>query len=91
MRLRLGRNHTLDLRLQLFVMSHPFTKIFDTALRKSTPMDNVVLTEAEKLKGKGYSAQEIYGVLVKLKQELIADADVEIVEEAVEAFAEFVD
>ncbi len=35
-------------------MAHPFTKMFDTALKKSTPDDNAVLDTAENLKNKGY-------------------------------------
>ena len=72
-------------------MAHPFEKIFDAALKKSTPMDNVVLTEAKKLKRKGYSLREIYEVLLKLKQGLIDDKDSEIVAEAAEEFEKNVD
>lgn len=72
-------------------MAHPFEKIFGAALRKSTPADNVVLKEAENLKGKGYSADEIYAVLLKLKQGLIDDKDSEIVQEAAEEFERYVD
>ncbi len=68
-------------------MAHPFTKMFDTALRGSTPLDNRVLTEAEKLFKKGYSAQEIYTVLVKLQKSLIDKTESEIVAEAVEEFS----
>ena len=52
-------------------MAHPFTKMFDLALKKSTELDNQVLKEAEKLREKGYSPQEIYTVLVKLQKSVI--------------------
>ena len=71
-------------------MSHPFLKIFDAALKKSTPMDNVVLKEAEKLKEKGYSAHEIYTVLSKFRQSLISDRDNEIATEAIEEFEAYI-
>jgi hypothetical protein len=72
-------------------MAHPFTKMFDTALRHSTPLDNRVLVEAEKLKDKGYSVDEIYTVLVKLQKSLIDKTESEIVAEAVEEFSRFVE
>lgn len=67
-------------------MSHPFTKMFENALRKSTPLDNLVLVEAEKLRDKGYSENEIYTVLVKLQKGLIDKDESEVVAEAVEEF-----
>lgn len=70
-------------------MAHPFTKIFETALKKSTEDDNLVLVEAEKLQEKGYSTREIYDVLLKLQQGLIDDTESEIVREAAEEFAEY--
>lgn len=72
-------------------MAHPFTKMFDTALRSSTELDNRVLIEAEKLKEKGYSVNEIYTVLVKLQKSLIDTTESAIVAEAVEEFGRFVD
>ncbi len=72
-------------------MAHPFTKMFDTALKKSTVLDNVVLLEAEKLKAKGYSENEIYSVLVKLQKSLIDNTESEIVAEAVEEFSRYID
>jgi hypothetical protein len=72
-------------------MAHPFTKMFDTALRSSTELDNRVLIEAEKLKEKGYSVNEIYTVLVKLQKSLIDTTESAIVAEAVEEFSRFVD
>lgn len=72
-------------------MAHPFTKMFDTALRSSTELDNRVLIAAEKLKEKGYSVDEIYTVLIKLQKSLIDKTESEIVAEAVEEFSRFVD
>lgn len=72
-------------------MAHPFFKMFSTALRKSTPMDNEVLAEAEKLKEKGYSATEIHGVLVKFSQELIDDGESEIAAEALDEFSRYLE
>ena len=67
-------------------MSHPFTKIFENALKKSTSLDNFVLVEAEKLRDKGYSENEIYTVLIKLQKGLINKEESEIVGEAIEEF-----
>jgi hypothetical protein len=72
-------------------MAHPFEKIFESALKKSTPEENEVLVEAEKILKKGYSHAEIYAVLVKLKQSLVLDADERIVGEAVEEFGRHFD
>ena len=68
-------------------MAHPFEKLFELALKKSTREENYVLNEAEKLKEKGYPVDEIYTVLKKLRNSLIQDADVEIVTEATEEFS----
>lgn len=68
-------------------MAHPFTKMFDTALRNSTELDNRVLFEAEKLLKKGYAPLEIYTVLVKLQKSLIDKVEAAIVAEAVEEFS----
>lgn len=68
-------------------MAHPFTKMFDTALRGSTLLDNRVLIEAEKLLAKGYAGKEIYSVLVKLQKTLIDKTEATIVAEAVEEFS----
>lgn len=72
-------------------MAHPFEKIFENALKKSTPEENEVLIEAEKILQKGYSVGEIYSVLTKLKQSLVQDADERIVAEAVEEFSRHLD
>ncbi len=65
--------------------------MFDLALKKSTELDNQVLKEAEKLREKGYSPQEIYTVLVKLQKSLIDIGESEIVSEAVDEFERYVD
>ncbi len=64
--------------------------MFYKALMKSTALDNFVLKEALKLKEKGYSADEIYKVLVELQKGLIDDTDSEIVGEAVEEFESYI-
>ncbi len=72
-------------------MSHPFEKIFEKVIEKSRGDENHVLGEAEKLLEKGYSPKEIFAVLKRLKQSLIAPSDEKIVAEAVEEFAQYVD
>jgi hypothetical protein len=72
-------------------MSHPFEKMFQAALRKSTPQENLVLEEAEMLRKKGYGVQEIYDVLAKLHRELLSARDVEMVGEAVEEFKTYIE
>lgn len=72
-------------------MAHPFSKLFEKALAKSKGDENAVLGEAEKMKERGYSVNEIYDVLVKLQKSLIADADVAILKEAVEEFSQYLD
>ena len=73
-------------------MAHPFAIMFDKALKKSLLSDeNLVLAEAEKLKDKGYSPTEIYGVLKKLQASLIQDDDIEEVGEALEEFSRYLD
>ena len=67
-------------------MAHPFTRMFDKALSKSTEFDNAVLTESEKLREKGYSGFEIAGVLDKLARSLIDQKEAAM---ALEAFEEF--
>lgn len=65
--------------------------MFENALKKSTALDNLVLVEAEKLREKGYSENEIYTVLVKLQKGLIDKEESEMVGEAVEEFEKYVD
>ncbi len=72
-------------------MGHPFEKLFDAALRKSTPLDNQVLYEAEQLKVKGYSALEIYEVLLKMQKALIRDEDEAVLKEAAEEMSRYLD
>ena len=72
-------------------MAHPFEKIFEAALKKSTLEENLVLMEAEKILKKGYSPIEIFAVLTKLKQSLVLDADEHIVGEAAEEFSRHLD
>lgn len=70
-------------------MAHPFAKMFDKALAKSTEFDNAVLTEAEKILEKGYSGLEIAIVLDKLQRSLIDVKEAEIVKEALEEFKQY--
>ena len=72
-------------------MKHPFLPLFEKALRKSTEQENLVLEEAEALRKKGYTPQEIYDVLVGLHRALLDDADRELVGEAVAEFATYIE
>lgn len=63
-------------------MAHPFEKLFDLALRKSTKDDNLVLTKAAELIEKGYRLEEVCNVLVKLEKSLVDDREAGIVREA---------
>ncbi len=69
-------------------MAHPFEKLFDRALKKSTEDDNLVLEEATKLLEKGYKLDEVCGVLTKLEKSLIDDMLANIVREAREEVCE---
>ena len=71
-------------------MTHPFAKMFTTALKDSTPMDNLVLKEALRLKDKGYRPEEIHTVLAKLHKGRIDDVEREILEEVVEEFENYI-
>ncbi|HMO78468.1 MAG TPA: hypothetical protein PKA42_02640 [Candidatus Paceibacterota bacterium] len=70
-------------------MAHPFLKIFDQALKKSSTEHNQVLIEAEKIIKKGYSATEIFSVLTKLQKSLIDQTEAEIVGEAAEEVSRY--
>jgi hypothetical protein len=70
-------------------MAHPFSKLFDTALRRSTPADNRLLREAELLRAKGYGAEEIHAVLLKMQQALLRDEGHEIAKEAAEEMSRY--
>jgi SOS response regulatory protein OraA/RecX len=72
-------------------MAHPFEKLFDAALRQSTPTENRVLDVAEELRKKGYSPKEIYDVLAALHRALLSDRDVALVGEAVDEFATYLE
>ena len=67
-------------------MAHPFTKMFDNALKKSTDIDNQVLIVAEGLRKKGYSEEEISTVLEKLQKSLIDPVEAGIVADALIEF-----
>jgi hypothetical protein len=72
-------------------MAHPFSVMFERALKKSTEDENLVLFEAEKLKKKGYRVTEIHEVLEKLRASLVDDKDEAVVAEAVEEFSRYLD
>jgi hypothetical protein len=72
-------------------MAHPFEKMFDKALSKSSPEHNEVLVVAEKIKEKGYSVEEISAVLKKLQKSHIQKEDIEIFDEALEEFSEYLE
>ena len=61
-------------------------KMFENALKRSTQLNNLVLVEAEKLREKGYSEDEICDVLVKLQKSLIDKEESDLVGEAIEDF-----
>jgi hypothetical protein len=71
-------------------MSHPFEKLFEKALKKSTLDDNFVLEEAEKIRGRGYSEKEILAVLMKLQKSLINENDEKIMQDAIDEFSEVI-
>jgi len=73
------------------VMAHPFLKMFDKALKKSSLEDNQVLAVAEKLRVKGYRPQEIFDVLKRLQKSLIDNGEAELLGEAVEEFRAYID
>ena len=69
-------------------MAHPFEKLFENALRKSTLFENEVTIAAEKLIEKGYRSDEVCTVLLKLEKSLIDDDEVAIVRDAHEEVCE---
>jgi hypothetical protein len=70
-------------------MAHPFEKMFEKALRKSSPDENLVLVEAEELRRKGYSVEEIYSVLTHLRDALIPDLERSILVETCDEFEKY--
>ena len=72
-------------------MPHPFAQMFEKALKRSNNQENFVLEEARGLHKKGYSPQEIYDVLAQLHRELLGDSDREIVGEALDEFATYIE
>ena len=69
-------------------MSHPFTKLFSQALRKSTEEDNLVLKKAKEILQRGYSKEEVVSVLTKLKIGLLDDTEEAVVASALEELEE---
>jgi hypothetical protein len=70
-------------------MAHPFEKMFMKALRESSEDENLVLDEAEDLRRKGYSVEEIYSVLTHLRDSLVPDMELSIVTEACNEFEKY--
>lgn len=69
-------------------MAHPFEALFEKALKKSIPEENMVFREASKLIEKGYRKEEVCGVLVKLEKSLIDSREAAVVHEAIEELCE---
>jgi hypothetical protein len=69
-------------------MKHPWGKMFEKALRKSKPDDNLVFEKAVELLEKGYRPEEILDVLIRLQKSLIDEGDEAILKEAAEDFRE---
>lgn len=70
-------------------MTHPFVKMFNSALKESTLADNLVLEEAERLKDKGYQPHEIHTLLTKLHKGQIDEIESEILREAAVEFEKY--
>ncbi len=70
-------------------MAHPFEKLFDAAIKKSTELDNQVLNEANRLLAKGYQGKEIALVLMKLQKSLIDTTQAAVVLEALTEFEQY--
>jgi len=60
-------------------------------LQDSTLADNLVLKEAVKIKEKGYAVNEINEILLKIREGLLDDSDIEIADDAIEEFSVYVD
>ena len=65
---------------------HPFERIFEKALKKSSHDDNLVYKEAHALRTKGYRSEEILTVLTKLQKALIDDNEALLVQDAIDIF-----
>lgn len=69
-------------------MAHPFEKMFERALKKSSSELNFVFVEAKKILEKGYRKEEILTVLKNLQKSLIDETEERIVREAAADFEE---
>jgi hypothetical protein len=63
-------------------MAHPFAKIFEKALKKSTTDDNLVLKKAEEILAKGYAEAEVIEVLKVLEKGRIDEKEEAVIAEA---------
>lgn len=69
-------------------MAHPFTKLLEKALDKSTELDNRVLTVAEQIRAKGYREEELLEVLHAMRFGRIDPTEEAIITEAIEEFSD---
>lgn len=69
-------------------MKHPFTKLLETALAKSSSEDNLLTREVEKILEKGYSEKELYSVLLHMKKGRLDDGEVALIEETLKEVCE---
>jgi hypothetical protein len=65
-------------------MAYSFTKMLESALKKSTAMDNQVLSEAQKILAKGYREEEVLGLLRSMRTGRIDDGEIAIIDEVIE-------
>jgi uncharacterized protein YdaT len=72
-------------------MNHPFEAILRKALTKSVVDDNKVLEEANALHKKGYKPEEIYPILKKIRNGLLRDKDIEMLDEVLEEFEQYME
>jgi len=72
-------------------MAHPFAKLLEAALKKCTPEYNALLVTAEGFIKKGYRPTEVQAVLLNMMQGRLDDAEVAIIQEAVEELQEYFD
>jgi hypothetical protein len=69
-------------------MAHPFAKLFEASLSKSTTHQNLVLKKAQEFINKGYRREEVCEVLEKVARGRIDDTETRIVREAIEAISD---
>ena len=65
-------------------MTHPFEKMLEKALGKSTQTDNQLLREAKRILDKGYREEEIIDILRSMEKGRIDDSETELVSNTIE-------